>query len=387
MTAPLTGKQGTHPLVGPPRPAAPAAARPSAAQAPGTTPDGLAASAGAHAEAALAAAAAATDLPPPPPGQPDPIRAFMDGYRPGPPTMQAGTPDDQDSWPYVKAHDPLQDQVSSGGFTAGVHLGVDPGLFYCGGLTQALADRAKARPGLATGFIHLPPDQATEATRLAKPNAALPTRAQNLAMTAQVLGQTLRGLADQRPGKGLTVLVTGFGPFQDAEDNPTGAFVRGRANLDATMRAAFGFTPTKDDPKPLPGGAGWRYVVDGRRIDLLTGVLKVAKAEADAKAGRYDQTMDQLRGQLDALEKAATRAAGKAPDAVIALGVDGSQLENETAADTRYMIETQARGFFAELTGPDGKPNPHRDRGFHETRQTTNPTLAEAYLAAERRRG
>ena len=114
-----------------------------------------------------------------------------------------------------------------------VEAGDDAGGYYCEHVYY-LALRAAAEELAAVlrdeagdplvGFLHLPRDQD-------RPGSA--TRHQQ---TAEVVAAALRGWAAVAAsclpeGTQLRLLLTGFGPFRDVTDNPSGDFVRGEEGL------------------------------------------------------------------------------------------------------------------------------------------------------------
>lgn len=123
----------------------------------------------------------------------------------------------------------------------------DAGGFYCALLLFALCEEAhrsdtpiqRGPHGPLVGFLHVPdapydytpiPGPADERDRF---------QASRHRVTREVVGLALRGLiaampplVRQRP----RVLLTGFGPFRDVRDNPTGDFVTHLANVEEAVR-------------------------------------------------------------------------------------------------------------------------------------------------------
>lgn len=118
------------------------------------------------------------------------ITAYRLGYDEGPGTSRAFDA-------YVAAHDPLRGTVGG----ADVAFGVDPGTYFCGGLTRWIAES-----GLPGGFVHIPPGDHHETTH---------------ALVSRLL-ELLRPHGQ--------VLVTGFGPFPGVAWNPSGAYVATRGD-------------------------------------------------------------------------------------------------------------------------------------------------------------
>jgi hypothetical protein len=244
---------------------------------------------------------------------------------------------------YVARHDPLRLVVEGeGGEQADVQLGVDPGVFYCADQLANLIELARAR-AVVTGLIHVPPDRSTGAAAAAA--AHLHPRAATLEQCARVVAVALRGMAD-RTGEGA-IVVTGFGPFLGVADNPTAAFVTDAAILERTVQHALPGARA-GACVPLFTGAGGppahrrAYVApDGSRaLELVTAVLALAAAPADALAGRYFDT-DTTARNFRLLIEAVTRE--RALAGVLSLGVDSGQARR--AARPAFRVETQTRGF------------------------------------------
>jgi hypothetical protein len=115
-----------------------------------------------------------------------------------------------------------------------VRESTDAGAFYCAH-SFFLANQHVGKARVARdqegdpmiGFLHVPPDPWTLGGE-GEPGA----RAGRHDDTIRVVAAALRGwvqqlderpLADDRAGGEVTLLVTGFGPFRDVVDNPTGA--------------------------------------------------------------------------------------------------------------------------------------------------------------------
>lgn len=126
--------------------------------------------------------------------------------------------------------------------------GTDAGNFYCEHMFYATQKEA-AKPGSSvaknaegeslTGFLHLPGDR--EATA----DAAEGYKRKDSGKDARaVVGSALRGWIDTalpKAGSGpVRMLLTGYGNWGSVVDNPTGAFVSSKRNLDAAMTKAFG---------------------------------------------------------------------------------------------------------------------------------------------------
>lgn len=294
------------------------------------------------------------------------IAAYQRGYTP------PAVPDDEDQGrmpdggiiggeAYVQQKDPLRASVKAGSKTADVCLGVDPGTFFCGGQAKLLADLKREYPGLKTGFIHVPPDQQT-----GEVTSAVASRPENMAMMAQVLGRTVRGLAGNSGDR--SILLTGFGAFENVLENPTQAFLQSpggepnKGNLDRVMTHAFG-----------PGSAaksvalrgeddavmGYRYTVGDRQIALLAGCMQLAPDSKAALCGTYFPDMAPVARQFhQVFDQAVLANQGKTPDAVISMGVDSTQRELKPGQKPSFKIETQAQGFYQEAADRNFSPVP-----------------------------
>lgn len=122
----------------------------------------------------------------------------------------------------------------------------DAGRYYCAHslyLAHELAREAEAplvhdeRGRPFAGFLHVPADpQATGAPAVPDEERHERTRA----VVGAALAGWLPALAARTDDDELRVLVTGFGAFREVTDNPTGAFVRARANGAAALRLGLG---------------------------------------------------------------------------------------------------------------------------------------------------
>jgi len=148
------------------------------------------------------------------------------------------------------------------------------------------------------GFIHTP-------GALDVPGAA-----NRHTQTAEVVGAALRGTIDtaRSTASPVKVLLTGFGPFQNVTDNPTGDFVSSAKNVDAAMRAAYG------DALLGPGTPAGSVLVYAVR-DAETG--KTFEVQVLAKQLEVsDAAIDGGPQSLQAL------LSGFKPQVAISLGVD-----------------------------------------------------------------
>lgn len=274
------------------------------------------------------------------PGAPD-INSYGVDYQPGADT-RARDLGIRDSDLYVAERDPLRAVVTAPGGEADVHLGVDPGTFFCGDQLANLLDLRSEAPFAGTtrvGFIHVPPDRSTG------PGAAtarsLCDRPTNLEHIARVLAVALRALA---AGPGDAKLgVTGFGPFQGVAENPTAAFVGEPAHLERAVSLAFPGARPEGSVGHAEAPAGARHLFQlpgGRRVLLAAIVLPLAVSREDALAGRYVST--EVTG-ANFGRWAAGLVTGQPPAGVVSLGVDSGQV----FAGTRpcFKVETQTRGW------------------------------------------
>lgn len=311
------------------------------------------------------------------------IKAYQEGYAQIEAKAQAdaaatgGMPDEQNSTPYVVKNDPLKSAVAApkdGDYKAAfaeVSLGVNPGDFFCGGQTKALADckaqAAEQGVDLKTGFLHIPPDGETGDTV----SANLPSRKQNMEMTAHVVGDMVKGVAKRDTDAKTTVLLTGFTEFEGVKNNPTEAFVKDAAgnankeNLDKVMQHAFpGFEPNESNTAAIPGAdgktQGYAYQVGGNQtVNLMTGTMNLNTDRQAAFDGHYFEDMGGVQQQFDKVMDGAKSAnGGQFPDAAISLGVDGGQWNLGANEQARYKIETQGRGF---AQGKNVAPTPNTD--------------------------
>lgn len=122
----------------------------------------------------------------------------------------------------------------------------DAGHFYCGHALYcahyALISAA-VRPVVDEdneplwGFLHVPPGVVSGALQAGHGAAAVTPIAVTVAAALAGYGQVL----DERTAVGdeLYVALSGFGPFRDVEENPTGRFVTSVEQLHTTLELAF----------------------------------------------------------------------------------------------------------------------------------------------------
>lgn len=131
--------------------------------------------------------------------------------------------------------------------TALVGHGDDPGKYYCEHLFYTLLESAdRADSSILTneygeklvGFLHVPADPYCRGKQPAPADDSRHTD------TRRVVAAALRGylmpLLNRPHETELRVLITGFDAFRRITDNPTGAFVGDKENLNAAMTLAIG---------------------------------------------------------------------------------------------------------------------------------------------------
>jgi len=266
---------------------------------------------------------------------------------------------------FPREQSPLQEQVETeiGGRLARamVVAGIDPGTFFCGGLLRHLSLLSIGRQDIISGLIHVPPHLESCC------DGALLTRAELLDLTSLVLGRTLAGIVEgtQANHQAFKILVTGYGPFFPARENPTELFCRNSAALVTTLQRAFG-----DDVSIMRRTAPIEEVrchvvvlENGGEVELFTDVFPLGKTDLDAIEGRYYEDMSSVRERLSFLEMSCGEM-----NAMVGLGVDSQQ--GRIGGDPTFLIETQAQGF--ELKG-------RRDEEFSLT-PSQNLSLAEIWM-------
>lgn len=173
-----------------------------------------------------------------------------------------------------------------------------------------------------------------------QPDAAADVRH---AETRQVVGTALRGYVDQAAGQvganePINVMLTGYGTFGGAANNPTESFVSDPRNIDAAMAHGFGDALQRgEDGQPLRtqtevnGQPVYRYTITDaegreRNVDVMAARLTV-----DDNAINGGNTS--LQSHIDAFQ----------PNAVINMGVrpGGESYDFETRADDGGMRRTE----------------------------------------------
>jgi pyrrolidone-carboxylate peptidase len=198
-----------------------------------------------------------------------------------------------------------------------IALSGDPGSYYCSHVFF-VAQRFARERGLAggdaprVGFLHIPRDELIDGRGGYDPGV-------RHAALMDVLARALRGLAS---AGSASILVTGFGAFEDVVDNPTGDFVS-RPELCREVRAG------------LEGVA-----------------VEFARLPVDDRALQPDHP-----SSIQAL------IAQHEPDAVLMMGVGRAG----------FCVETVAHDGGLELAG-----GPRHDEGSPRTVSEENLTLARA---------
>jgi hypothetical protein len=151
------------------------------------------------------------------------------------------------------------------------------------------------------GFLHVPGDQ--EATG-DMGNAY--TRKESRRDTRSVVGSALRGYIDAalpQAGAGpVRILLTGYGNWGSVIDNPTGAFVASKRNVDAAMLQGFGPESLNGTGKLIDKSTAadavyqtWSYRVQvggiEREVQLRGQVFPVADSAIDSGAGSVQAAM------------------------------------------------------------------------------------------------
>ncbi|HVE87264.1 MAG TPA: hypothetical protein VND93_30620 [Myxococcales bacterium] len=201
-----------------------------------------------------------------------------------------------------------------------------------------------------------------------------PGSADRQAGAQQVVGSALRGYVDAARGQvpandSIKVLLTGYGAFGGAADNPTQNFVTHPGNLDAAMDKGFGSqlvrntdgTPKREDLAQQNGQPVYRYQIqdkDGnvRNVDVMSALLKVDDSAIDGGGASLQKLEQEFR-----------------PNAVINQGVrpGGRSFDFETRADDGGMRRT------GNLQFTEG--NQARTREY----EYENPSGANAFRAGQ----
>jgi hypothetical protein len=137
--------------------------------------------------------------------------------------------------------------------------GDDPGDYYCEHMfwsaqraassCASIASNAEGEP--LVGFLHVPDDKWTSRL-IGGHDYSLQERHEG---SWHVVGAALRGFFDDAApavAGPVRMLLTGFGPFMTARNNPTGELVTEKENLDELMRAGFGRQLTTAEGEQRP---------------------------------------------------------------------------------------------------------------------------------------
>ena len=152
-----------------------------------------------------------------------------------------------------------------------VEASFDAGGFYCEHCFYAAS--VAAGPGVAVGFLHVPPD--THGPRIPQATRHHATRA--------VVAAALRGLLAGLPGD-VDIVLTGFEAWGEVTRNPSGDFVGHVTNIDAVLRALGSEARPRRRRRlasALAALAGRSATIDGRRVTLWPVVLPVDDGAID----------------------------------------------------------------------------------------------------------
>lgn len=123
----------------------------------------------------------------------------------------------------------------------------DAGRYYCAHalfLGHLAAERGRAplvrdeHDEPLIGFLHVPPDARTRGEALEIDDGA--RHRDTVRVVAAALAGWLPPLSRALGDEPARVALTGYGTFRDVVDNPTGAYVRSRPDLERTLALAFG---------------------------------------------------------------------------------------------------------------------------------------------------
>ena len=225
-----------------------------------------------------------------------------------------------------------------------VEHGTDPGDFYCehAFYTQ---QRFAAEVGIKKndhgeplcGFLHVPWDDLTSRSADAPVDVAQRYAAHRKVVGAAFFGYFEAAKTKVDTGKPVTILITGYGPFMSASNNPSGGFVSDRSNIDAAMKEAFGTALLTKKGKLLNDRAGgspddtislqYRVNDHGKPRDIVIVAERLHVADVEFDNGDPGS----LVGALKAVK----------PDAALSLGVHGgsSFLVEHHADDGGLVID------------------------------------------------
>ncbi|MFZ5442746.1 MAG: LysM peptidoglycan-binding domain-containing protein [Myxococcota bacterium] len=184
-------------------------------------------------------------------------------------------------------------------------------------LKKSSSIRADASGEKLVGFLHIPG------------GADQPGPNRHTA-TTEVVGAAFRGYVDTIRGKDpqtnpVKLMLTGYGTFAGVADNPTGDFVGAQANIDHTMRAAFGSSLVSAKGKPISTAAGTAYeyeVKDPKGQTFKVQVLAKKLAVDDASINAGPNSIQRLMKDFQ-------------PQAALSLGVNPNEA-------TSYQVVTRA---------------------------------------------
>lgn len=228
---------------------------------------------------------------------------------------------------YLHYNSPWRDTLSQESYLADVLLGVDPGSFFCGGMTRYLFELG-SRLQIPVGFIHIPPD--CEAVH--NDNVLLPPKVLT-SLLSELVGRIVSGFVclGNRPIQ--KIALWGFGEFGGIVRNPTKYFIA----------EILGCVPTGSDPSKLLSMSHHFPRLPGA-LTIFPRVFELAETVDSARKGSYYPTMEPIYREA---EQHLDLCGGL--DLIIGLGVDASQCQRIFERPT-FLIEIQSRGFASTAT-------------------------------------
>ena len=252
--------------------------------------------------------------------------------------------------------------------------GSDAGNFYCEHMFYA-TQREAAKPATSvvknpqgeslTGFLHLPGDR--EATADASEGYR---RGDSSKDARAVVGSALRGWIDTalpKAGSGpVRMLLTGYANWGSVVDNPTGAFVSSKHNLDAAMAKAFG-------PTALLSKSGTAIdQASGPKMNYTTWSYKI-------KIGGVVRDI-QLRGQVFPVADAAINSGPQSVQAAMAQFAPHGVLSMGVAVGREDFLAEH----HADDGGLDKSGKKHQDGAAPRRDMPDNYALARGILDGQR---
>lgn len=250
--------------------------------------------------------------------------------------------------------------------------GTDPGDFYCEHMFFRAQQHAQ-KPGssvvkneqgeLLVGFLHVPWDRATSAPPPDGSEPAPYTQEERHDALSRVVGAALRGYCAAAAKRAaadepLKLLVTGYGPFSTARNNPTGEFVSRTENLDRAMAHGFGSRLLTPVGEPQATDAADVFQLRYRVLDKDGG----SEREVLVRLQRFPVADAAIDGVS---EKSVQRAMDDfQPQAVLSLGV------------------ASGRDFRAEFHADDGGLSDSDGAARHDGSLAARVTLRDNYALA-----